>query len=57
MPPPPPPLTQTMKIEKPRKLSSVLIASKLDEMKVTELKEELKSRGLKVSRAIYPPYQ
>ena len=50
-PPPPPPLTQTMKIEKMRSSPSTLTTSKLEEMKVAELKEELKSRGQKVSDA------
>ncbi|XP_076808300.1 uncharacterized protein LOC143451551 isoform X2 [Clavelina lepadiformis] len=46
--PPPPPLNQSMKLEKPRN-NSPLTESKLDEMKVAELKEELKLRQLKVT--------
>nr|XP_002121981.1 MKL/myocardin-like protein 2 [Ciona intestinalis] len=49
MVPPPPPVVQSMKIEKPRKTNTVLTQNKLDEMKVSELKEELKARGLKVT--------
>jgi len=49
--PPPPPLISQRKIKLEHSLSngSKLTFSKLDEMKVSELKEELKSRGLKVT--------
>lgn len=47
--PPPDTLTQTMKMEKPRNPNAPLTASKLDELKVSELKEELKQRGQKVT--------
>ena len=44
-------MTQTMKMEKMRNPNAPLTASKLDEMKVSELKEELKQRGLKVCQS------
>ena len=51
-PPPPPPLnTQSLKIEKNRRSSptTALTTTKLEELKVAELKDELKSRGQKVN--------
>ena len=47
-PPPAPPMTQTMKVQKLRDPNSPLTVSRLDEMKVSELKEELKQRAQKV---------
>lgn len=45
-------MTHTLKVQKLRNPNSPLTISRVDEMKVSELKEELKQRGQKVNFSI-----